>query len=271
MIDIIFEDESLFVIDKPVGLASQPGEGVVGSVVSVLEKQLGRRVFPIHRLDKETAGCMMLAKDSAAASRWSKILGERQTHKRYIAICGGLPPQAVGVYRDALKTRERLQEAETAYRLVTSFGALSGGGAERGVEGAVQGETKDRGQGKPAFSLLEFRLGTGRTHQIRRHCAMHGHPIVGDDRYGDFSLNRKLKKEAGAKRLFLWAWGLELPGLGFITAAPPDHFIDFFRRWSDAPSMESLLKSLSARPMSKSQNPSDRRPAGQSIAHKEVP
>ena len=271
MIDIIFEDESLFVIDKPVGLASQPGEGVVGSVVSVLEKQLGRRVFPIHRLDKETAGCMMLAKDSAAASRWSKILGERQTHKRYIAICGGLPPQAVGVYRDALKTRERLQEAETAYRLVTSFGALSGGGAERGVEGAVQGETKDRGQGKPAFSLLEFRLGTGRTHQIRRHCALHGHPIVGDDRYGNFALNRRLKKEAQAKRLFLWAWGLELPGIGIIISAPPGHFIDFLGRWPGAPSLESLLGSLSANSSPAAQANTARRRADPSPSYREEP
>jgi 23S rRNA pseudouridine955/2504/2580 synthase len=246
MIDILFQNDSLLVIDKPAGLASQPGEGVSGSVVSVLEEQLGYKVYPIHRLDKDTAGCMMLAKSSAAASQWSGILSERLTHKRYLAVCIGLPPGEEGIYRDALKSGERTQDAETAYRRIAAFGQASGQGDDRGASGDGSGGLKSR---KPAgnplvFSLLEFRLGTGRTHQIRRHCAMHGHPIVGDDRYGDFALNRKLKKEAHAKRLLLWAWGLELPGLGLVISTLPPHLKDFLNQWESAPKPDSLLPTL---------------------------
>lgn len=271
MIDIIFEDKSLLVIDKPAGLASQPGEGVAGSVVSVLEKQLGYKVYPIHRLDKETAGCMMLAKDAAAASRWSTMLAERQSHKRYLALCISAPSKETGIYRDALTIRDRPLEAETAYRFIAGFGVLPKEGAGGAPLVSGQPEGRNQGLGEPAFSLVEFRLGTGRTHQIRRHCAMHGHPIIGDDRYGDFPLNRRLKKEAGAKRLFLWAWGLELPGLGIITAAPPVHFIDFLSRWPEAPRLESVLASLSAKMSSKAQHNMDCPSAASSSSHKEVP
>lgn len=286
MIDILFEDESILVIDKPAGLASQPGEGVVGSVVSVLEKQLGCRVFPIHRLDKDTAGCMMLAKNSAAASRWSAVLSERRTHKRYLAICIGEPPKDQGIYRDALKMKDRLLDAETSFKRIASFGLRSGRGegGVGGVGGVVgvggggdSAETERRReegphQNKaPAFSLVEFRLGSGRTHQIRRHCALHGHPIVGDDRYGNFALNRRLKKEAQAKRLFLWAWGLELPGIGIIISAPPGHFIDFLGRWPGAPSLESLLGSLSANSSPAAQANTARRRADPSQSYREEP
>ena len=245
MIDILFQDDFILVIDKPVGLASQPGEGVVGSVISVLEKQLGYRVFPIHRLDKDTAGCMMLAKSSAAASRWSGILSEHQTHKRYLAVCLGSPFAERGIYRDALKSGERLLEAETAFRRVAVFGGSSGEGKSVSMEKFGNSGARGPEKGAWTLSLVEFRLGTGRTHQIRRHCALHGHPIVGDDRYGDFALNKRLKKEAGAKRLLLWAWGLELPDLGIIISAPPPHFVDFLDRWKAAPRLESLIPSLS--------------------------
>lgn len=204
------------VIDKPAGLASQPGEGVGSSVVSLLQKQLERQVFPIHRLDKDTAGCMMLATSSAAASQWSAKLGEGGAGKLYWAVCSGAPERGKGVYRDPLTLRDKTQDAETRYTLISRFGSAS-------------------------FSLVEFSLGTGRTHQIRRHCALHGHPIVGDDRYGDFALNRRLKKEVQAKRLLLWAWGLRLPGIGLVISSIPNHFSDFIQRWDDAPPIGDIL------------------------------
>ncbi|MGB4587144.1 MAG: hypothetical protein WBH66_08895, partial [Rectinemataceae bacterium] len=83
-------------------------------------------------------------------------------------------------------------------------------------------------------------LGSGRTHQIRRHMAMHGHPVLGDDKYGNFPLNRQLKKAVGLRHLLLWSYRLEIPGNPPIIASRPRHFTDFLGHWSDFPGMEVL-------------------------------
>ncbi len=218
----------------------------------------------------------MLAKSSEAASHWSRVLSERQAHKRYLAICIGSPEKERGVYRDALAVAGRIQEAETSYKVVIHFSPLPGVNVDSAAEKSelIKGKNaldrsaliKRGGNSElsPAFSLVEFRLGTGRTHQIRRHCAMHGHPIIGDDRYGDFALNRRLKKEVGARRLFLWAWALELPGLGRITAASPKHFIDFLSRWPEMPSLESIIPKLSEDELIQTRANNDRLKSGPS-------
>ncbi len=212
MLTILYEDDQIIVIDKPAGLAAQPGERVGRSVPALLEAQLGHAVFPIHRLDKETAGCMLLARNAGAASRWSSLLGDRRVKKTYLAVCAGSPARDSGRYEDALSAGGQTQTALTFYRLRARFG--------------------------DGYSLLELELGTGRTHQIRRHMAMHGHPILGDDKYGDFSLNRQLRKSAGLKTLLLWAWRLELPGIPPIQSFLPDHFAAFFALWPDAPQIQ---------------------------------
>jgi 23S rRNA-/tRNA-specific pseudouridylate synthase len=106
---------------------------------------------------------MILAKSSAAASRWSGILSEGQTHKRYLAVCLGAPLAERGIYRDALRTGERLLEAETAFRRVAVFGGFSG--EEKSVSMKDSEYSETRGPEKDAWtlSLVEFRLGTGRT------------------------------------------------------------------------------------------------------------
>lgn len=221
MLPILFENDEIIVVDKPAGLPAQPGERVGSSVISVVEKELGFSPFPIHRLDKETAGCMMLARNAGAASTWSGLLAEREVGKYYRAICAGGPARDRGDYGDALVIGGKPMGALTHFRCLARFGTLEGGG-----------------QGGAAFSLLELSLGTGRTHQIRRHMAMHGHPILGDDKYGDFPLNRLLRKQAGVKHLLLWSCRLELPGYPPIRASLPPHFADFLGRWPDAPRSE---------------------------------
>ena len=218
MLPILYEDEDILVIDKPAGLPAQPGEGVGACVVSVMEKELGFAPFLVHRLDKETAGCMVVARNSAAAARFSAHLRDRDLEKTYRAICSGRPERDRGVYRDALSVSGRSREASTAYRLKSAFGA-----SEAWPEG---------------FSLLEFELGTGRTHQIRLHCAIHAHPILGDDKYGDFALNRSLKKSLGLKGLLLWSRELLIPGLPRIRSLPPPGFLAFLEKFGDAPSPE---------------------------------
>jgi len=219
MLPILFENDEIFVVDKPAGLPAQPGERVGSSVVSVAEKELGFAPFPIHRLDKETAGCMMLGKNARAAARWSALLAERDIGKYYRAICAGGPSGNSGGYDDALAIGGKAMTALTRFTCLARFGSL--------------------GDLRPAFSLLELSLGTGRTHQIRRHMAMHGHPILGDDKYGDFPLNRQLRKQVGVKRLLLWSCRLELPGYPPIRASLPPHFADFLGRWPDAPRSEA--------------------------------
>jgi len=213
MINILYENDELLIVDKPAGLPAQPGERVDSSVISVVERDLGFMPFPVHRLDKETAGCMMLAKSAEAASRWSAMIGERSIRKFYRAVCAGGPTNDKGIYMDDLVIGGKPLSACTYYTCLARFG--------EGKDGAM------------AYSLLEAELGSGRTHQIRRHMAMHGHPILGDDKYGDFALNRQLKKTSGLKHLLLWACRLEIPGYTPIQSPMPPHFLRFLGRWPD--------------------------------------
>jgi 23S rRNA pseudouridine955/2504/2580 synthase len=219
MIAALYEDDEILVIDKPAGLPSQPGEGVRVSVVEAVERDYGFRPFLVHRLDKETAGCLVVARSAAAAAKWSRLVESRELRKTYRAVVAGEPAAAAGRFDDPVPTRGGEKTASTAYRLLGSFGSCD---AAAGV-------------GAPRFSYLELELGTGRTHQIRVHLAAHGLPILGDDRHGDFALNKRLRKEAGLRRLLLVAWSLDLPGSYRLCASVPEHFSSFLSLFPDAP------------------------------------
>ena len=216
MIEALFEDDEILVLDKPAGLPSQPGEGVRVSVVEAVERDFGFRPFLVHRLDRETSGCLVVARSSAAAAKWSRLIESRELRKTYRAIVSGAPAggRTAGRFDDPLHGPGGERAAATDWRLLASFG---GSGAA------------------PAWSYLELELGTGRTHQIRIHLAAHGLPILGDDRHGDFALNRRLRKEAGLRRLLLVAWSLDLPGGTRLRASVPDHFSAFLDSCADAP------------------------------------
>ncbi len=244
MIPLLFENDEVIVVDKPAGLAAQPGEGVREDLVAVLERQLGYRPFPVHRLDKETAGCMMLAKNSPAASRWSKLIAGRDVRKRYEAWVFGMPGKGKGIVDAVLDGARGEQKARTLWRLkeVWRFSQREQGALHASPQTAGQRWLADETDSRHrqlhgasnvfTVSLLELELATGRMHQIRRHLAGIGLPIVADDRHGDFGLNRVLRR-LGVRRLMLWARELvlppqpSLPGGALLLAAEPPHFAAF--------------------------------------------
>ncbi len=156
----------------------------------------------VHRLDKDTSGALLTAKTREAAARFSRLLGtDRQAVKQYIAVCAGSPVKKEGIISQDLMIRGVLKKSETRYKVIKS------------------GE----------FSLLELELGTGRMHQIRRHLAMTGNPVLGDDKYGDFTLNKKLRKEKGLKRLLLHSSRIVIKSEFQldVTAPLPEYFEAF--------------------------------------------
>jgi 23S rRNA pseudouridine955/2504/2580 synthase len=182
---IVYEDNSCIVINKPAGLAVQGGKGVGVSLDSVLAETWPQRPLLVHRLDRDTSGLILVAKTKEAARHFSRLLGEeRAVIKRYLAVCKGRPAEPEGVIRAELDVRGAVKSSETRWRL------LSGAGE---------------------FSLLELELGTGRMHQIRRHLAMTGTPVLGDDKYGDFKLNHHLRKTIKLRNLLLHAARLIIP------------------------------------------------------------
>lgn len=210
MIPVLYADDDMMIVDKPSGLAVQPGAGVRVCLVDAIERDYGYRPYLVHRLDRETAGCLVVARSPRAAAAISRLLDSGGTRKRYRAIVAGSPAPAEGAFRADVMVDGKPKRAETRYRTLESDGRLS---------------------------LVEAELGTGRMHQIRQHFAGAGHPIVGDDRHGDFALNKALAKEYGAKRLLLYAAELELDAGAprnepiRVRASVPPHFAAFLERW----------------------------------------
>jgi 23S rRNA pseudouridine955/2504/2580 synthase len=205
---ILHEDDYCLVIDKPAGLAVQGGQGVKSSVDRILAEMRTPPPLLVHRLDKDTSGVLLTAKTKEAAAFFSRLLGadrqavNRQAVKQYIAVCAGGPVKKEGIITQDLMIRDSLKKSETKYKVLKS------------------GE----------FSVLELELGTGRMHQIRRHLALNGCPVLGDDKYGDFALNKRLHKEMGLKHLLLHSSRLVINGEFQldVKADTPDYFTSFF-------------------------------------------
>jgi 23S rRNA pseudouridine955/2504/2580 synthase len=188
---VLHEDEALLVIDKPAGLAVHGGSGISSGVIEQLrfERPQARFLELVHRLDRDTSGVLVLAKKRSALTELHRQLREGAAHKLYLAL-----------------TRGRWNDAKRNVTLSLHKYVLASG--ERRVR------VQDDGQAARTifrvkrawadYSLVEAELKTGRTHQIRVHLAHLGHPIAGDDKYGDFDLNKSLARE-GLKRMFLHA------------------------------------------------------------------
>jgi 23S rRNA pseudouridine955/2504/2580 synthase len=177
---IVFEDPALIVINKPAGVAVHGGSGVsYGVIESLRAARPQAKVLELaHRLDRDTSGLLILCKKRSALVELHRMLREGEVEKIYMAV-------VKGDYHGPVEIRASLHKYVT-------------GAGERRVavrEGGMVAVTRIRTLKRFArFSLLEVRLLTGRTHQIRVHLAHTGHPIVGDEKYGDFDLNRKLKQ-----------------------------------------------------------------------------
>ncbi len=207
---VLFEDDSLLAIDKPAGVAVHGGSGVSFGVIEQLRqaRPSARMLELVHRLDRETSGVLLVAKKRSALKHVQDQFRDRETGKTYLALVQGQWPS----------NRKVIDLPLEKYLL---------GQGEAEGERRVRVVGKDDPNGMRAITLvkvaklvgsctlLEVTIKTGRTHQIRVHLASLGHPIVGDDKYGDFEFNRQMQKK-GLKRMFLHAWRLQFrhPGSG---------------------------------------------------------
>lgn len=195
LIPIVYEDDEIILINKKSGLASQGGVGVGKSVDTELLAQIGQKVYLCHRLDKDTSGLLLCAKTSAAANKWSRLVGEKSVKKEYLALCFGQPKNPSGKISLPIKEKGQSKSAVTYYEKAQLSDFLREEAEASNLD----------------VCLMKLTLATGRTHQIRIHLAQSDLPIIGDDKYGDFSLNKAAKRDMGLKRLCLCAFRLTLP------------------------------------------------------------
>jgi 23S rRNA pseudouridine955/2504/2580 synthase len=222
---VIHEDPHLLVLDKPAGVAVHGGSGVSSGVIEVLRALRPEESLElVHRLDRDTSGCLLVARDAATLRTLHALLRTDGFEKRYLAL---------------LKGRWELGEKRIEVPLRTDTRV----GGERTVRADVSG--------KPSISrfrpvqffgrsatLVEVTLDTGRTHQIRVHAAHAGHPVAGDEKYGDESFNDALR-QLGLTRMFLHASsvGFTWPQGGQFSVNTPL-----------PPELAALLEKLSVQP-----------------------
>ena len=188
---IVYEDEALLVVDKPAGVAVHGGSGVSFGVIESLRasRPQAKLLELAHRLDRDTSGLLIVAKRRGALVELHRMLREGEVEKEYLAVAKGHWEGAGRELRDPL------------HKYVDAKGERRVAVHEEGLRALTRVRVVKK---SPDFSLLQVRLLTGRTHQIRVHLAHAGHPVLGDAKYGDFELNRRLAKE-GVQRLFLHA------------------------------------------------------------------
>jgi 23S rRNA pseudouridine955/2504/2580 synthase len=215
---IIFENNHILVINKPAGLAVHAGSGVDYGVIDAMRLlRPADDIELVHRLDRDTSGCLLLAMHRQALLAMQVILQDKSIGKKYNAAVKGSWPRDLTEISHALK-KIHLSNGERRMRVdAAGKQALSRIKLLHGVE---------------LFSLIQVELVTGRTHQIRVHCQAEGHPIAGDDKYGDTEFNRAMRK-LGIRRLMLHASSLELPSGKYtpeivINAPLPSEFEQLF-------------------------------------------
>ncbi|MCE2857552.1 MAG: RluA family pseudouridine synthase [Comamonadaceae bacterium] len=196
---LLLEDDALMAIDKPAGVAVHGGSGVSFGVIEQLRqaRPLAKLLELVHRLDRETSGILLVAKKRSALKHVQDQFRERETGKTYLALVQGQWPEKLKVIDSALH-KFLLPDGERRVRVTSNEDP-------DGMRSITLVKVAERLE---ACTLLEVTIKTGRTHQIRVHLASQGHPIAGDDKYGDFEWNKALQKQ-GLKRMFLHAWRLQ--------------------------------------------------------------
>jgi 23S rRNA pseudouridine955/2504/2580 synthase len=188
---VLYEDADLLIINKAAGMAVHGGSGISFGVIEGLRTLYPRAPFLelVHRLDRETSGCLMIAKKASLLRRLHESLRKGEVHKQYVALVQGhwridLTEVVLPLRKNILQSGERLVKIAPEGKP-----SLSQFTVERHFSQAT---------------LLNVHPLTGRTHQIRVHTAHSGHPIAGDEKYGDEAFNREMR-EYGLRRLFLHA------------------------------------------------------------------
>lgn len=219
---ILYEDEGLLVLNKPAGMPVHGGSGLRGGVIEALRVVRPQASFLelVHRLDKDTSGCLLIAKKRQVLRALHDQLRNHAVDKRYLVLLSGF-------------WRQRYQLVDVPLRKFV----LRGGERLVRVDGQGKAARTEfrRLEHLTGATLVQARLLTGRTHQIRVHAAWLGHPIAGDSRYGDAEANRRLR-DLGLRRLFLHARRLAFPhplsGDMMVVEAPLE------------PELENLLSRL---------------------------
>lgn len=204
MLPIVFQDEHLVVIDKPPGLLvhrSEIDRSETRFAVQLLRDQLGRRVSPVHRLDRGTSGLLVFAFEPEVAARLAAQFAERGVAKRYLAIVRGIPPEH-------LLIDYSLDRPEDPYAHRRGTGTPQS--ARTRLTRLDTAEIPVRVDRYPSsrYALVALEPETGRRHQLRRHMKHLAHPIVGDATYGVGRHNRLFAERYGVSRLLLAAVGL---------------------------------------------------------------
>lgn len=210
---ILFEDDAFILLNKPSGMAVHGGSGLNFGVIEALRalRPSARQLELVHRLDRDTSGCLLIAKKRSALRHFHEQLREKTMRKHYWALVKGNWDKEIRVvnkplFKNVLASGERVVKVDH----------------ERGKPS----ETRFRLLGSFEFcSLVQASPITGRTHQIRVHTACNGHPIAADTKYGDVEFDKKMK-ENGLKRLFLHAYSLAfehpITGKSMYFEAPLD-------------------------------------------------
>jgi 23S rRNA pseudouridine955/2504/2580 synthase len=200
---VLLEDEHLIAIDKPAGVAVHGGSGVSFGVIEQLRRARPQATYLelVHRLDRETSGVLLVAKKRSALTALQDQFRGRETGKTYLALVNGTWPANRKVIDLPLhKYLVAADEAGAGERRVRVVARDDPDGMRSITLVKVAQRVGD-------CTLLEVTIKTGRTHQIRVHLASQGHPIAGDDKYGDFERNKALQRQ-GLRRMFLHAWRL---------------------------------------------------------------
>jgi 23S rRNA pseudouridine955/2504/2580 synthase len=231
---IVFQDKHLLVLDKPPGVAVHGGSGMSFGVIECLRASRPRETLElVHRLDRETSGCLLVARDRKTLTALHALIRDGGMHKTYMALVAG--SWQLGTKRiDAPLSTDSRQHGERHVRVAAA------GKDSVSIFKPVQFFG-------PLATLMEVDIPTGRTHQIRVHASFAGHPLLGDDKYGDRERNVELK-QLGLKRTFLHAQSIafDWPGTGV-----PFHI--------NTPLAPDLAAVIDAMPMKRK---SEKRPGG---------
>lgn len=188
-VSVVYEDENIVIVHKPAGVSCQKDLKGGMTIGQLAAKQLGmeKPLAPCHRLDNQTEGLLILAKNDGAQAAMEEAFYHRRIHKQYLCMVKGKPEPEHRTLRDWLLKDEQRAQVRILHReqpgslpVITEYRVL-----------------EQRGDA----SLVEITLHTGRTHQIRAHMASIGHPLLGDDKYGDRDFNKRKK----ARKLMLCA------------------------------------------------------------------